>query len=223
VAALKNDPIAATLNLSTTMKRHSLTPAARGFTLIELLVTISIVALLVTGAFSAFGFVMEKARKTDARNACMTIINGIEQFQNEYQRLPEPTSYNKGQDTDSSTEPSENLINILMARDDQQNPRKHNTLGDIKPATMKNGAPAGGLNEEGESSGLYDPWGNVYQVRLDHDYDEKVENPNDKQTSEGGTTTLRKQCIAWTEGNPKSVKDGQSVWDEAAVSSWSDK
>jgi prepilin-type N-terminal cleavage/methylation domain-containing protein len=206
------------------MKRTSISHSpGRGFTLIELLVTISIVALLVAGAFSAYGFVMHSARKTDARNTCVTILNAVEQYQAEYQRLPEPTSFNKGSDTECTTEPSENLINILKGLDETQNSQEKDFLGDIKPASLKNNRPTGGLHEEGEEMGMYDPWGGSYKVRLDHDYDEKVENPNDLQTSATGQTHLRKQCIVWSEGDPKKVQSGGSIWEDAAVASWSDK
>lgn len=206
------------------MKRHSISHrAGRGFTLIELLVSISIVALLVTGAFSAFGFVMERARKTDARNTCHTIANAVDQFQSEYQRLPEPTSFNKGSDTESSTDAAESLVKILKGEDEVQNPRKQDFLGDIKAASYKDNKPVGGLVEEGEELSLVDPWGGYYKVLLDHDYSGKVENPNEKETSAGSSTELRKACIVWTEGNPKSVKNGESIWENAAVSSWSEK
>ena len=206
------------------MKRHSISHrAGRGFTLIELLVTISIVALLVTGAFSAFGFVMENAKKTDARQTCHAIATAVDQFQNEYQRLPEPTSFNKGSDTDSSTEAPEMLVKILKGLDEVQNPKKMDFLGDIKQASRKDGKPVGGLVEDAEEMSLVDPWGGYYKVRLDHDYSDKVINPNDNETSAGSPTELRKQCIVWTEGNPKKVKDGESIWDNAAVSSWSEK
>ena len=206
------------------MKRHSISHrAGRGFTLIELLVSISIVALLVTGAFQAFGFVMERARKADAQQTCKTIANAVEQFQSEYQRLPEPTSFNKGSDTESSTDAAEGLVKILKGLDELQNPRKQDFLGDIKQASYKDGKPMGGLVEEGEEMSLVDPWGGYYKVRLDHDYSEKVENPNEEETSAGGSTELRKQIIVWTEGNLKKVKDGESIWKNAAVSSWGEK
>jgi prepilin-type N-terminal cleavage/methylation domain-containing protein len=206
------------------MKRIALSHRpGHGFTLIELLVTISIVALLVTGAFSAFGFVMRNARKTDARNTCMTVLNAVEQYQSEYHRLPETSSFARGEDTDCTTEPSEGLIAILKGLDETQNSQGTDFLGDIKPASMQDGRPTNGLHEEGETMGLYDPWGQAYRVRMDHGNDDKVENPNDKQTSATGQTHLRKQCIVWSEGDPKRVQSGGSIWEEAAVASWSDK
>ncbi len=207
------------------MKRHPISRSAgSGFTLIELLVTISIVALLVVSAFGAFGFVMENARKTDARNTCMAVSNAVDQFQSEYHRLPEPTSYSKGSDTSSSTDAAENLVKILKGLDELQNPRRQDFLGDIKAAAFKDGKPAGGLVEEGEEMFLVDPWSGYYFARLDHDYDEKIENPNDKETSAGGSAELRKQIIVWTEGNPKKLKNGETPWQSGlAVSSWNEK
>src|SRR5690349_13456658 len=85
----------------------------RGFTLIELLVVIAIIALLMAGAFGAYGFIIEKAKKTAAQTACMTVYNAIDQYHTEYDYLPTPTSATKGTDCQSDTTSEENLITIL--------------------------------------------------------------------------------------------------------------
>ena len=197
------------------MKRSAHSAAvSRGFTLIELLVVISIIALLVTGAFGAYGFVMEKAKKADAQAAAMAVYNAVDQYHTEYDYLPQPSSATKGTDCDSDTSAEELLITILLGKDETQNSRRTNFLGDIKDASYKNGKHLGGMVREAESNALVDPWGSHYKVRLDLDLDEKVENPNDKDVA-SGTKKVHKQCIVWSIGkdlDEKIWKDNVSTW-----------
>lgn len=197
------------------MKRSAYSAAAtRGFTLIELLVVISIIALLVTGAFGAYGFVMEKAKKAEAQSTAMTVYTAVDQYHREYDYLPQPSSATKGTDCDSDTSAEELLITILLGKDETQNSRRTNFLGDIKDASNKNGKYLGGMVREAESNALVDPWGSHYKVRLDLDLDEKVENPNDEDAA-SGTKEVNKQCIVWSIGkdlDSKTWKDNVATW-----------
>ena len=151
-----------------------------------------------------------KIQKLEAQTLALTLANAVEQFQNEYQRLPEPTSFSKGSDTSSSTDSAEELIRTLKGLNDLQNPRKMDFLGDVKAAKVVNGKPVNGLVEEGDEFSLVDPWGNFFQIALDTDYDEKVENPEPKP---GGQ--LRKTVIVWSAG-----PDGRLDTWEDNVCSW---
>lgn len=197
------------------MKRFAHSAAAsRGFTLIELLVVISIIALLVVGAFGAYGFVMERAKKADAQAAAMAVYNGVDQYHTQYDYLPQPSSATKGTDCDTDTSAEELLISILLGKVEEQNSQRTNFLGDIKEASNKSGKRFGGLVREEESNALVDPWGSYYKVTLDLDLDEKVLNPNDEDAA-NGTKELHKQCIVWSIGkdmNPKLWKDNVSTW-----------
>lgn len=201
------------------MKRSAhFTATTRGFTLIELLVVISIIALLVTGAFGAYGFVMEKAKKSDAQAACMAVYNAVDQYHTEYDYLPQPSSYAKGSDTTSDTSPEENLVNILLGEDMEQNSKKTNFLGDIKEASTKNGKPMGGMVRLAENNSLVDPWGNYYKVLIDSDADGKLMNPNQIDAA-NGRSELHKQCIVYAIGkdnDEKTWKDNAGSWDFTA-------
>src|SRR5882757_7522435 len=112
--------------------KYSLTHRrTRGFTLIELLVVITIVALLVTGAFGAYGFVMDRAKRAEAQAMCMTVYTAIDQYEKDYDRLPEPMSATKDTDCKSDTSAEEGLVWILLGKDETSNARKQNYLGDI--------------------------------------------------------------------------------------------
>ena len=154
--------------------------------------------------------VLLKVQKLEAQTLALTLVNAVEQFQNEYQRYPEATSFSKGSDTNSSSDSAEGLIRTLKGMDDKQNPRRADFLGDVKAAKVVNGKPVNGLVEEGEELSLMDPWGNFFQVVLDTDYNEKVENPAPKP---GGQ--LRKTVIVWSAG-----PDGKLDTWEDNVCSW---
>lgn len=188
----------------------------RGFTLIELLVVITIVALLVTGAFGAYGFVMDRAKKADAQAACMTIYNAIEQYNNQYDYLPEPMSATKSTDCKSDTSAEEGLVWTLLGQDPVKNSRKVNFLGDIKEAKSAGpeGRKANGMVRNEESAELIDPWGTHYQVTLDLDMNGKIDNPNQEEAT-SGTTELHKSSIAYSRG--KDQKD--ETWKDN-VGSW---
>jgi len=194
-------------------------PRSRGFTLIELLVVVSIIALLVTGAFGAYGFVMERAKKADAQTACVTVINAIDQYHTDYDYLPRPTSATTGTDCDSDTSAAEGLVLILKGMDITQNSRSTDYLGEIKDAknqgsTRSGKTRVGGLVRDGETVELVDPWGYFYKVRLDLDLDKKVENP-DEEAASSGVTELHKTAIIWSPG-----KDGdEKTWTDN-VGSW---
>ncbi|HEX2749124.1 MAG TPA: prepilin-type N-terminal cleavage/methylation domain-containing protein [Verrucomicrobiales bacterium] len=188
---------------------------ASGFTLIELLVVITIIALLVTGAFGAYGFVMERAKKSEAQGACMTVFNAIDQYNNQYDYLPQPMSATKNTDCKTDTSAEEGLIWILLGKDETQNSRKTNFLGDLKDAKTNAEKKVSGIVRNDDSAALYDPWGNYYKVTIDLDLNEKLDNPNEEEVN-SGVTELHKKVIVYSVG--KDMKE--ETWKDN-VTSWS--
>jgi len=191
---------------------------SRGFTLIELLVVITIIALLVTGAFGAYGFVMERAKKAAAQATCVTLINAIDQYHTDYDFLPSPTSATKGTDCESDTTAEEGLIAVLKGLDITQNSRSTDYLGDVKDAKTQGNSETSkrtdGLVRDGETVALVDPWSYHYKVTLDLDMDKKVINP-DSEAASSGNSELHKTAISFSIG-----KDGdEKTWDDN-VKSW---
>lgn len=189
----------------------------RGFTLIELLVVIAIIALLVTGAFGAYGFVIEKAKKADAQSTCMAVYNAIDQYHTEYDYLPQPTSATKGTDCVSDTSAQEGLVAILKAMDITQNSKSIDFLGDIKDAKMEGGKRVNGMIRDAETAELVDPWGNLYDVHIDLDLNGKIDNPNSEEMA-SGTTELHKTAIVFSSGKDRDKatwKDNVGSWSSA--------
>ncbi len=190
---------------------------ASGFTLIELLVVITIIALLVTGAFGAYGFVMERAKKSEAQGACMTVFNAIDQYNNQYDYLPQPMSATKNTDCKTDTSAEEGLIWILLGKDETQNSRKTNFLGDIKDAKSSGEKKVSGISRTDDGAALYDPWGNYYKVTIDLDLNEKIDNPNEEEIT-SGVTELHKKVIVFSVGKDmkeETWKDNVTSWTSA--------
>ena len=202
------------------MKRSLLSRPAggRGFTLIELLVVIAIIALLVTGAFGAYGFVIEKAKKADAQSTCMAVYNAIDQYHTEYDYLPQPTSATKGTDCESDTTSQEGLIMILKGMDITQNSKSLDFLGDIKDAKIEGSGSkqrrVNGMVRDAETAELVDPWGNYYDVHIDLDLNGKIANPNSDELA-SGVTELHKSAIVFSAGKDRD----KAIWKDN-VGSW---
>jgi prepilin-type N-terminal cleavage/methylation domain-containing protein len=190
-------------------------PVRGGFTLIELLVVIAIIAVLVTGAFGAYLFVMDRVRLAEAQSTARTVTAAVENFEKDYDRLPEPTSATARTDSDSDTSAAEGLLPILLGQDKTQNPRAINFLGDLKDATVRsNNLKVDGLVRDGETVELVDPWGTTYKVRLDLDSNGKVANP-DSNEFDNGKEEIYRRVIVWSAGKDKDFstwKDNPASW-----------
>ena len=211
------------------MKILSTLPRARkaAFTLIELLVVISIIAVLAAASVGGYGKIVEGVRKKEATIISIALANGVEQFYSDYNRLPKSVSSSAGEDAETSSESSEEVIKVLIGKEGEseklQNPRNTNYLEGLKqakPAPKGKKAVAGGsskwvnglADEDGEYS-VVDGWGNYYKMKLDSDYDGKIDNPNIKAVADGVKDVI-KRVIVWSPG-----KDGkEETWEDNVMS-----
>jgi len=178
----------------------------RGFTLIELLVVVAIIAILAGLSVPVIGRVMERARATEARAMVSDLQIAITQYYSEYNRLPGETG---NSDTQYDTIANTNLVAVLLGENTSignitnANPRR---TAFIEPKYAKNvGASgqstwAGGLVEGAGDGGpqLVDPWGNPYNIKLDTNYDNLIDNP----LPETGPNQLRRRVLVWSLGIP---------------------
>lgn len=167
-----------------------LTPTLRitpkkAFTLIELLVVISIIAILASLAFPAVSGALDSGKKTQAKNNAVQIANAVLAYEAEYGRLP----------TNSGTDVGTALMSILTGTDTANNPR---SIVFMEAQAWKKGK--GGTN----SSGFCDPWGGVYKISLDTDYDNKV-------TAGTNSTSILKKVGVWNVNS--NTKFGVNSWD----------
>ncbi|MCC5849686.1 MAG: prepilin-type N-terminal cleavage/methylation domain-containing protein [Verrucomicrobia bacterium] len=152
----------------------------KGFTLIEMLVVIAIIAILAGLLFPAITRALESAKRSRAASETRTIASAVELFFDDYSYLPVPKSeqgfppgtgsiddYQENNPAYFNQDESRRIIQVLMARE--------------------TGLPANwqGLNprqkiylsgEEIQANGTFlDPWGEQYWIKLDRDYDGKIE------------------------------------------------
>jgi prepilin-type N-terminal cleavage/methylation domain-containing protein len=154
------------------MKTPSKPFSRKGFTLVELLVVIAIIAVLASAGFAVGPAMMNRAKKLSAQATATNIANAVEQFYTEYSALPDPVSNSADAEFATDVAP---LLDILaggsLTKSIEQNPRKIRFLS-VKEA--KNGMD-GALYTGTAISKILDPWGQPFYIRLDYDYDEKLE------------------------------------------------
>ncbi|MDG2122860.1 MAG: hypothetical protein P8J87_04135, partial [Verrucomicrobiales bacterium] len=132
---------------------------------------------------------------------------------NDYNKYPIPKA---GSDVDLETD--QNFMSVMMGEDAELNPRE-NVYLTPKPANNQN---RGGMVSLGGGIGEFvDPWGQPFQLRIDGDYDDRLENPN--------TSSPTKQIFAgvavWSRG-PDQDGEGElgeatntDLWKDS-VTSW---
>jgi prepilin-type N-terminal cleavage/methylation domain-containing protein len=145
-----------------------------GFTLIELLVVISIIAILAALAFPAVNGALNSARKAQAKNDVQQIVAAVKAFQAEYGRMPSLIVGQPSNVMDDSegggSDPAKHkeILDHLMGVD-----RTFNTKGIVFLEPKTTSGTKGGYNS---STGIfYDPWGTSYFIKLDTNYDGKIE------------------------------------------------
>jgi len=148
------------------MKNPTINKKKSGFTLIELLVVIAIIAVLAAASFGGALALKEKAKRTTAQAAAMSLVTAVNAFYSEYTTLP-----NVAASTDTN---SPVLLNILMAKEeagpDMQNDRKIRFL-EMKQAK----GDKGGIIYDGDDvDSLADPWGQPYHVVLNTNYEDSI-------------------------------------------------
>lgn len=156
-------------------------PTLRAFTLIELLVVIAIIGILASLLFPAVNGAIDAARKAQAKNDVVQIATAVTGYETEYGRLPTNVS--------SMTV---DFTRILTGQDTNNNTRKISFIevGARKPDVVGKGGRSGT-----NATAFVDPWGNIYAIAMDADYDNNIQvSPTGEAT---GTTELRKKVAVW--------------------------
>lgn len=190
---------------------HNSSPT--GFTLIELLVVITIIATLAAAGFSVGPTLINKAKKTSGLATASSISMAVEQYYTEYSALPAGSDSASEATTLDTTSSGVNVLKILAGDDfNGQNPRKIRFLS-VKEA--KNNIDGAVYDNSGKISKIYDPWGQPYYIRLDYDYDEKLE--FDPTPSKIPSITLNGRRVAVYSHGVRSDNDAD---DKTMIKTW---
>jgi prepilin-type N-terminal cleavage/methylation domain-containing protein len=183
------------------------------FTLIELLIVIAIIGILMSLLFPAVNGAIDAARKAQAKNDVTQIATAVIAYETEYGKLPykgtAPTT-----DATLSADSNE-IVGVLMGTDTANNPRGIVFL-EVQDVSKKKGKS--GIDANGK---FVDPWGNIYQIALDYNYDNsnKVTSGNESKSG-SAAETLRKKVAVFNIADSVDTKTSASNHFRHVVKSW---
>jgi prepilin-type N-terminal cleavage/methylation domain-containing protein len=192
------------------MKTHH--PRTRGFTLVELLVVIAIIAVLAGVGFSVGIAAKGRANKAKALATITAIESGVDNFYTEYGGMPKDITSDEKIDTEGT-----GFLNVMLGLEgsgtDVLNTRS------IKFLSLQEGRvkKKGGLIYDSMGTtvlGLYDPWGEPFEVMLDGDNDQSV---TPAPAGGGGRKLNGRRSAVWSNG-PDGINGGGGPTDD--VKSW---
>ncbi len=145
----------------------------RGFTLIELLVVIAIIAVLAAAGFAAGNAAINRARKVTAQAAATSIESAVNSFYSDYGSLPDVGASKVNTASAEGVE----LLNILLGLEGSGTNVQNSKSVRFLSVKEGKGNKGGLIYNTGGSTvrGLYDPWGNGFEVVLDTEYEEKLQ------------------------------------------------
>jgi prepilin-type N-terminal cleavage/methylation domain-containing protein len=152
------------------------TPA--GFTLIELLVVIAIIIVLAGLLYPAYNAVQNQAKRTQAKNDLTQIVTAVNAYYTEYGKYPIDTTVKGTGDATYATD-NNSLFDVL------RNMTGINPGNALNPRAIHFVDPPFAKDQTNPRSGIqnltgrwYDPWGTVYNVAIDGNYNNIVRAPS---------------------------------------------
>ena len=160
--------------------------------------------------------------------AAVSIATAVEKYYDDYNRLPRPASTNSGADSETTTEGGKGIVTILIGKEKQneiiQNPRYTNYAGSLKPAQPNNNPKAKGAGASAkwvnglvfvnDNYEIVDSWGNYFKMKLDTNYDQKLDNPKADENAQG-RRSLTKRVLVWSagpDGKAETWEDNPRSW-----------
>jgi prepilin-type N-terminal cleavage/methylation domain-containing protein len=198
------------------------------FTLIELTVVILLIAILASAVLTASFGVMDRARKTQAKNDETQIVTAVNAYYTEYGKYPMADA-RQGTDTlygKSNTAPgNEDVFNVLRAIAagvnalDVLNPRKIIFFSGKDGGSRPRSAFASVATTDTQGNPInigafVDPFGNAYMVAIDGSYDGAIVDPSPYTDLPYATgNTVRVGCFVESFGKDgKQGKAGNKIY-----------
>lgn len=200
------------------MKKSSSFFSHAAFTLIELLVVIAIIGILGGLMYPATTGALRRAERTHAENTAYNLKNAISAYFTEYRKYPVRSDDNN---EESERRTDHELMDILLGADSQKqgnqalNPRAITFYTDKSAKPMGDGKYRKGINLSADGGGeLWDPWGEYYYVRMDLDYNNRIQRPAWDDAA-GSSQYLPEAILVWSSGADKqenTAKDNIKTW-----------
>ncbi|MGY8643441.1 MAG: hypothetical protein ACKVJU_20390 [Verrucomicrobiales bacterium] len=143
-----------------------------------------------------------------AENTAYNLKNAISAYNTEFRGWPIRSESDITVDSDSE------LMAVLLADDSEtgekgRNPRRITFFSGKKAKPMGDNKFRKGVHLE--TNTLWDPWGNFYRVRMDNNWDNRVDDPDPKSESKELPGTI----IVWSagpDGDFDTWKDNVKTW-----------
>ena len=183
-----------------------------GFTLLELLVVITIIGILAGLMFPATTGVLRNAKKAHAENDCYNLKGAISSYFTEYRKYPADANADESQEIRTDSELMDVLLGAESSRGEELNPRKIAFFSGKQAKPAGNGKYRRGINLNSDGGGeLWDPFAELYYVRMDLDYNNRTETPtwDDSVDSE----YLPESILVWSTGEDLDLNaDNVKTW-----------
>src|SRR5438105_7883152 len=192
------------------------------FTLIELTVVILIIATLAALVTAAASSVLDRAKKTQAKNDVIQIVTAVNAFYTEYGKYPVTvTSTTTDAFFGTGTAPAgctnygtnDKLLNVLRSYTGGSDSANVTALN---PRQIVFISPKVSPNSRGGIAGdnrYYDPWGTQYAVALDTNYNNALGTANPYSDTDGsaGPSPLQLGAIGYSYGKNGGIGGGAAV------------
>jgi prepilin-type N-terminal cleavage/methylation domain-containing protein len=186
---------------------------AGGFTLVELTAVILIIAILAGVIFTGASSMLQRAKKTQAKNDLTQLVTAINAFYTEYGQYPvaaqtgaDSADYVGGNDANGAA-----VMDTLRVPT-PSSPPALNPRGIVflnVPVAKSTTKPLGGIGTTIRA--WYDPWGSAYRIKIDNNYNGLLTNPYSDTDGSAGGTTLNQGVIAYSYGKNGALGGGAAV------------
>jgi prepilin-type N-terminal cleavage/methylation domain-containing protein len=190
--------------------RPSALSPRQGFTLIEVLVVIAIISLLMGMIFPSVATALNSAKKRRAANDAKQIAAAVEIFLKQYGYLPVPRTeqgfragpgngdFGQEQVQPFTEDESKKIIQVLRST-----PQNYNQNHQLNPKRVVF-YDTEGAEEDGT---VLDPWGNQYRIKLDRDFNGKVEYYSDPIQYRTSVVVVSAGPEGWNNDTPVEAED----------------
>jgi prepilin-type N-terminal cleavage/methylation domain-containing protein len=188
---------------------HPSSKHTHAFTFTELLMTIIIIAILASIAYPVFIGIMERARKTQAKNDLTQIMTAVNAFYTDYGRYPTTATSNVIYGPEGAV--SDVLFNELQACHLVNGvrtpscctidaaPLNTRQIVYLSPRCSGTATARSGIGSDGQ---YYDSWATRYNIEIDADYNNQIANPYPDTAA--GAQSLSLGVIGWCYGKDQT-------------------